>query len=233
MGDVSHVKPPGKQTRAERAEGTRRRMIDAARVLFVSQGYSATTMDQIATSAGNAVQSVYYTFRTKGHLLCEVVEVTAAGENDPTPVIQRPWAQAMLSATSAQRVLALAVEHGTAIFERAASLWPAILAAAETDRYVEQYWSDVATKRRVGQARMVDRLAELGALRPDVDLQRATDVVVLLIGHQVFGELVRDAGWRVPEYKAWLFGTLVQQLLTQSRLEAGAVYDMSFAPHLP
>lgn len=229
---MTQVKPPIKQTRAERAKETRRRMVAAAREMFVSQGYAATTMEQIAATAGVAVQTVYYTFRTKGQLLCEVVEVTAAGEEDPTPVIQRPWAQAMLSAPSAQRVLALGVEHGTAIFERAAPLWPAVRAATEADSYVEQYWRNVTAGRRAGQTRIIDRLAELGALRPDLDRQRATDVVVLLIGHQVFSELVQDSGWSVPEYKAWLFRTLVQQLLKRTRLEVQAADDLSFAAHL-
>jgi hypothetical protein len=48
-------------------------------------------LDQIAVGARVAVQTVYYTFKTKGALLAEVVEVTAAGENDPVPVFQRPW----------------------------------------------------------------------------------------------------------------------------------------------
>jgi TetR/AcrR family transcriptional regulator, regulator of autoinduction and epiphytic fitness len=207
-------------------------MVHAARDHFIAQGYATTTMEQIAATAGVAVQTVYYTFKTKGQLLCEVVEVTAAGEDEPTPVIQRPWVLTMLSETSPQRVLALCVEHGTAIFDRAAPLWPAVGAAAEADPYVEQYWRDVAAKRRAGQARMVGRLAEIGALRSDLDSQRATDVVVVLVSHQVFRELVHDSGWTVRDYKAWLFKTLVQQLLTRTRLDARALSDLSFAQHL-
>ena len=109
-------------------------MLDSARVLFISDGYAATTMDRIAGDAGVAVQTLYYTFRTKGQLLCEVVEVTAAGDRTPRPVAERAWAQEMLTATSGQRVLALAVEHGADIFVRAAPLWPAIAAASGDPR---------------------------------------------------------------------------------------------------
>ena len=92
MGAVKGANP----SRADRARQTRRRMLESARELFVTEGYAATTMDRIADQAGVAVQTLYYTFRTKGKLLCEVVEATAAGEDDPPPVAQRPWMQKML-----------------------------------------------------------------------------------------------------------------------------------------
>ena len=126
----------------------------------------------------------------------------------------------MLTATSGQRVLALAVEHGADIFVRAAPLWPAV-AAATADPHVEQYWQRVAANRRAGQARMVARLAELGALRHGLTPDRATDLVVVLFGHDVFRSLVSEAGWSVPEYKAWLLTTLAQQLLQRDIVPGG------------
>ena len=85
-------------SRAGRALATRRRMLATAQELFVQQGYAATTVEQIAADAGVAVQTVYYTFRTKGLLLRELVEVTAAGQELPAPVMERAWAREMLSA---------------------------------------------------------------------------------------------------------------------------------------
>ncbi|PWK80956.1 TetR family transcriptional regulator [Lentzea atacamensis] len=220
---------PVKPTRAERARQTRRRMIDAARGLFVGQGYAATTMDQIAAEAGVAVQTVYYTFRTKGQLLAEVVEVTAAGEDHPVPVPARAWVREMLSATSGQRVLALGVEHGTAIYERVAALWPAVGAAAAADPAVNDYWRGVTTDRRSGQRAMVARIAELGELRPGLGVDRATDLVVVLVGHDVYHGLVEDARWSVTAYRAWLFTTLAGQLLVSGETDPDAVSGLSFA----
>ena len=222
------VKSAKTTTRADRARQTRRRMLDRARELFVTEGYAATTMERIADEAGVAVQTLYYTFRTKGLLLREVIEVTAAGEEDAPPVAQRAWMQEMLTATSGQRVLALGVEHGTDIFVRAAPLWPAVAAAAAADPDVERYWQGVTANRRAGQSRMVARLAELGALRRGLDPDRATDLIVVLFGHDVFRSLVSEAGWDVVEYKAWLFTTLVQQLLQQQRLAPTAFSDLSY-----
>jgi AcrR family transcriptional regulator len=207
-------------------------MLDRARELFVTAGYAATTMERIADEAGVAVQTVYYTFGSKGQLLREVIEVTAAGEEDAGPVAQRAWMQEMLTAKSGQRVLALAVEHGTDIFERAAPLWPVVATAAAADPDVERYWRGVAADRRAGQARMVSRLTELSALRAGLELDRATDLVVVLFGHDVFRSLISDASWTVIDYKAWLFTTLVQQLLRQQRLAPTAFSDLSYGDRL-
>lgn len=227
MGPVKRGQP----TRTDRARQTRRRMLDSARELFVTQGYAETTMERIAEEAGVAVQTLYYTFQTKGQLLCEVVEVTAAGEPDPVPAARRPWMQEMLTETSGQRILALGVEHGTDIFERAAPLWPVVMAATADPR-VEQYWRGVTANRRAGQGRMVARLDQLGALRGGLDPDRATDLVAVLFGHDVFRSLVVEANWSVPDYKAWIFSALVQQLLQRPRLTPTAIADLSYGPLL-
>ena len=88
------------------------------------------------------------------------------GDLDRTAVV--PAKDAL--AVSAQRVLALAVEHGTAIYERVAGLWPAVTAAAGSGPYVDQYWQRVAAGRHAGQGRINTRIAEPGSLRPGLDL---------------------------------------------------------------
>lgn len=204
-------------------------MRDSARSLFVAQGYANTTMAQISTHADVAVQTLYYTFQTKGKLLIELVEVVAAGgESVPVPVPQREWFRQMMSATSPQRVLALSVEHGTQIYERVAHLWPA-LAEAASDPDVARYWEGVTTGRRNAQRGQAVRLADLGALKPGLDIERATDVLFLLAGHDPYRCLVQEAAWPIVEYRSWLFITLVQQLLAAPSIEPEAVADLSFA----
>src|SRR5215216_2875086 len=51
--------------RQEQARFTRQRILEAARRLFVSRGYSTVTIDEIAREAGVAYQTVYAVFRTK------------------------------------------------------------------------------------------------------------------------------------------------------------------------
>jgi AcrR family transcriptional regulator len=208
-------------------------MLDTARDLFVGEGYPATTMERIAAQAGVAVQTLYYTFRTKAQLLCEVMDSTAAGEPQPAPIAQRSWMTEVMTTPSGHRALALALEHGTDIFERAAPLWPALRAASALDPYVAEYWQRVATQRRGDMGRLVARLADTGALRDDIDRETATDLMFVLISHDTYRGLVQQAEWTLPAYKAWLFTTLTQQLTRPGKIPRDATSDLSFHHLLP
>ncbi|HKH55797.1 MAG TPA: helix-turn-helix domain-containing protein, partial [Propionibacteriaceae bacterium] len=107
---MEDVKAPVRQTRRARARATQNRIIDHAYRLFSASGYPSTTMETIAAEAGVATQTVYYFFRTKALLLQQVVEVAAAGEAHPLPVMERPWMRQILTENNARRALALIVE---------------------------------------------------------------------------------------------------------------------------
>jgi AcrR family transcriptional regulator len=56
-----------------RREMTRRRLYDAAVTLIAEQGFSATTVDEIAERAGVAKGTVYYNFGSKSDLFTELL----------------------------------------------------------------------------------------------------------------------------------------------------------------
>lgn len=220
----------GRTTRRDRARATRLRIIEKAHELFVQRGYAAATMGDIAQAAGVAVQTVYYTFRTKSLLLREVIEVAGAGQPDPVPVDARAWMHDVLTADSGDRALALAIEHGVDIYARAAPLWPALHAARVSDPEVEQYFRTLATNRRAGMGRMVEHLGALAYLREGLARERATDIVYALFSHETFLALTQDAGWTLPEYKWWLFLTLRAQLADPAEVAPEATAGLSYHP---
>jgi len=61
-------------TQAERRRATRAALVKAARILFGRRGFRATTIDQIAESAGVAKGAVYHHFPTKVNLFEAVLE---------------------------------------------------------------------------------------------------------------------------------------------------------------
>lgn len=61
-------------SRQTQKEATRRRVMDAARELFDSQGYQGTTIREIARSAGVSVGSVFTTFASKYDVLSQVMQ---------------------------------------------------------------------------------------------------------------------------------------------------------------
>ena len=224
MGDV---KGTG-LSRRDRAAATRLRILTSAHDLFVEQEYAGTTMDEIAARAGVAVQTVYYTFRTKGLLLREVVEHAGAGRMDAPAVDERPWMQEALSENSGDRALAVAVEHGVDIYVRAAPLWRSLHAAAISDPEVDTYVQAMAAGRRAGMGALVARLHALGYLRKGLTPDRATDLVYALFTHETFLALTRDAQWTTEEYKAWQYPTLRWQLAGATDTGRDALRSLSY-----
>src|SRR5688500_9224758 len=108
--------------RADQAGATRRRIIDRAAALFVEQGYAATTLEQIGRAAGVAVQTVYFHFRNKATVLKEVVDVLAVGDDEPVPLLERPWAERMRREPDDRRALAIWLRNSRAVFGRVAPI---------------------------------------------------------------------------------------------------------------
>src|ERR1700686_4183148 len=90
----------------ERSE-TRRRVVDAARELFLSRGYVATTMADIAREAGVALQSVYTAGQSKADLLHLVTDVAVAGDDQAVMLIDRPEFVAVAAESNAVRQVQL------------------------------------------------------------------------------------------------------------------------------
>jgi AcrR family transcriptional regulator len=113
--------------RKERALATRRRVLAAAYRLFCQRGYVATTMDAIAAEAGVAVQTLYFTFHTKGAILSETLGATITGfdkwmkppavppeprDGEPPPLDLHEWYERFTAEPDARAALALFVHHG-------------------------------------------------------------------------------------------------------------------------
>src|SRR3954447_15305640 len=83
--------------RQEQSRETRRRIVSAARDLFVAKGYGRTTMSEVARQAGVAVETVYAAFRNKPGLLREVWYVGFRGDDDDVRLLERPEMRAVLA----------------------------------------------------------------------------------------------------------------------------------------
>ncbi|MFJ3306360.1 TetR/AcrR family transcriptional regulator [Streptomyces sp. NPDC086549] len=61
-------------SRAESQERTRERLVATARDLFLHNGYGATSLSEVAETAGYSKGAVYSNFRGKGHLCLAVLD---------------------------------------------------------------------------------------------------------------------------------------------------------------
>jgi len=207
--EMPPVKTSKTPTRKERAAATRQKIVAAATTLFAERGYQATTMSEIARSAGVAVQTVHFVFHTKAALLNEAFETAVLGELGPPP--QQPWFRALAQERDGRKLLASVVENVTPIAERAAPLSRVIRAAPDDD--AAAVWERQEYLRRDGYQHIIGLLAADGRLRPELSVEYATDILMFILGPDSHQILINDHGWTVEHWKSWATETLAQQLL--------------------
>ena len=212
-GDALTAAQSKSQTRRERALATRRRMIGAAYRLFCEKGYVATTMEAIAREADVAVPTLYFTFRTKGAILGEALGAAVMGFDEPVGPEDSSWYEEFQAEPDARRALRILVENSTPILRRVGPLMAATYAAANDPEVVSVY--ELGEKRRhEGYRAIVQMLVRKGGLRPGLTVARATDILLVLLGPQLFDALANGRGWSVAECNRWIVEVLSQQLLT-------------------
>ncbi|MGK3204150.1 TetR/AcrR family transcriptional regulator [Amycolatopsis sp. MEPSY49] len=201
-------------TRAEQARATRRRILDATYRLLLENGYAATTIKAVAGEAGVSIDTVYKAFGTKGNLIKGVYDVVLAGDDEPTPLMERPVWREFAAETSAVEKLHKYAAVCRMLSVRLSPLLALLLSAARSGNPELAAFADtIEGERLVGAGAVVRALTEIGGLRADLGFERARDIVWTLNSPQVYQLLVGGRGWTDDEYETWLAGTLTAQLI--------------------
>src|SRR3954468_17423762 len=116
--DAPRARAGQRRTRAQQARATRGRIIAAAPAQFVRRGYGATLLEQVAEQAGVAVQTVYFHFGNKRTLLKEALDVAAVGDDEPVPLLERPWLTQIQEETDPRRIIERWLVTSRAILDR-------------------------------------------------------------------------------------------------------------------
>jgi len=202
---MSRVK--GESKRAEKARQTRRRMLEAARELFVEQGYGATALQDVADRAGVAVQTIYFTFGNKRSLLKEVMEVAVAGDDEPVATMDRAWFRDAMAAETAAEQLRLHV-HGTRqVMGRVAEILDVVRAAAAADP--ELHGQAEQTPRFAVMLAAAEVLVTKPGVRADLSAGLAADVLYALLSPELYLLLIRDRGWPPEQWEQLTYDSLV------------------------
>ena len=198
--------------RGSRARATRRRIIDAAAQLFVAEGYTTTTLEQIAERAGVAVQTVYFHFGNKRTLLKEAVDVAAVGDDEPVPLLERPLYRQLAGERDPHRLLAAWTSGGREIFTRVAPIMAVVRDAAGADPDMAAQWRTNQQQRATAYAVFAQQLTDLGALKAELSAQDAVDILLALVSFEVY-LILTERGWSPQRWEKWMATTLTGALL--------------------
>jgi AcrR family transcriptional regulator len=187
------------ELRAEQAQRTRERIMQAAAHEFGTSGYQATTMAAIARSAGVSTETVKAA-GSKAELLIRSFETVFALQEGADSLADSPAAAGLLDAREAT-VLNGVIASANA---RSRRLWTQLVAASLSDRLVDQALQRLLASRRRDYRLLVDELDARGLVRPDVDAELAAAELSFLMSPEGYQQLVDQTGWTETRYREWL-----------------------------
>ena len=199
--------------RSERARRTRRRILDAARDLFVERGYVGTTIVAVADRADVSPETIYSTFGNKRALLSAVVDVTIAGSEGAGPILEQDWVGRLRTEPDPHRRMRLLAKQGRAILERRAEIDAVVRGAAASDPEVDALRRLGDAQRHAGQRQLLAIVAGPEGLRADLDPLAAADILYAIGSPETYRLLVADRGWSGKGFERWYSDTLDRLLL--------------------
>jgi AcrR family transcriptional regulator len=213
---------PGGQARTRLA---RTAVIQAARVLFLEDGYAVTTVEAVSGRSGVPPATVYRLFASKLGILRALLDVSVAGDDDPVPLADRPGARALLQEPDPRTQLAGFAGLTRGIMARAEPVYRILVSAAGSDPGAAALLARQTRQREQGQGHIARSLARAGSLRPDLGEREAADIIHALMSPEVYRLLVTDRGWPPGRYERWLGDALISQLLRPASDEAAPRRD--------
>lgn len=176
-------------------------------------------MQDVADTAGVAVQTMYYTFKTKAQLLADVEMLAVLGDRPSAEWRNTPLATGLLGAATVDELVAAFVAADTNIKTRLAPFTVAVGAALPSD-------PEAVARRESGRDEFfrlfIDRLASRHGLRPGMSAERALDILRVVDSLPAFIELTTRRGWTLQQWQSWLIATIETQFLAEKNPETGA-----------
>jgi AcrR family transcriptional regulator len=199
--------------RRQQAAATRQGILEAAERLFERRGYPATTMEQVAAEAGVSLKTVYVVFATKSGLLRALWDLRLKGDQEDPGVAERPWYREVLEEPDPGRQLRGNARNARLVKQRIAGVLKVLRSAAPVDPDAEALWRLIQNDFYANQRVVVESVAAKGALRPGLDVARATDLLWTLNHPDVWLLLVGERGWTPGQWERWFADTACTQLL--------------------
>jgi len=190
--------------RQKQALSTRRSILDAALRLFLKRGYGATTMPQIARSAGIALDTVYASVGKKPKLFRLLVETAISGVDAAVPAEEREYVRAIRAERDTVAKLRIYCSALREIQQRLAPVFRVLRAAAPMDRELARLWKEISQRRARNMRLFAEDLAATGQLRPGLTIEDVADTIWSMNSPEFYLLLVEERGWTARRFEAWL-----------------------------
>ena len=198
--------------RAERAAATRLAVLVAARELFTSQGYVATTVAQVAERAQVSVDTLYASVGRKPQLLLAAHDMVLAGSDEPVPAEDRDYVVAVRRAEGAGAKINVYAEALGRLLPEVVPLSNALRVAGANDPECQAVWEALNARRAVNMRRFAADLRFTGELRDDLTDDDVADLVWSMNSPEYY-LLVTATGRTPADYAAFVADVWTRVLL--------------------
>lgn len=208
--DDAPSRPYRSAVRTQAARRTRLAVIEAARELFVSQGYGATTVDAIAARAGVGRATVFKSVGGKPALMQAAHHAAIVGSDDPRPPHETGLADRWAGVTGAVPLLEAYVRVVADVFEAAGPIHEAMVQASSDSAELRDRLAELDRERHEAAVRTAELLRD--ELRAGLTVERAADVLWVHNDPLLWQSLHARRGWTKAEFSDWLARSLRAQL---------------------
>ncbi len=202
------TRPYRSARRSGQAEETRQRILAAARRLFTTRGYGATTIEAIAEKAGVAAPTVYAGFGAKRGILLALLDQMARDAD-----VDRLNAALADETADPRAQLRARVAFTTRFYSGGIDLIQIARTVSGVEPDLAAMWSEGEGRRYRSVSATVEGWGRAGALRRGLTVRKAIDVFWALGGPDVFRLLVVERKWSRRAFETWLTGALEEALL--------------------
>jgi AcrR family transcriptional regulator len=212
-------RPYRSDRRRKQAAATRDTILDAARLLFSQRGYSGTTVEAIAESAGVAAITVYSTFGSKRALLARLVDLAVAGDEEAVELLQREEPRHVLGLSDQRSQIQHFARDIAQRMERVAPLLEVLSHAARTEPEIAELLEQLLRQRLAGMRAFTGALRRNGPLRDGMSAAKAAETVWAMTSAEIVLLTSRHLGWTRKQFVEWLDRSLASLLLVPTRQE--------------
>lgn len=188
--------------RADQAQETRRRILHAARDLFIDSGYARTTIVEIARAAGVSKESVYAIFKNKPTILRRVWDITIGGDDEDVLFHERPAIARIRAEPLLARRLEMQAVLNTETSRRITPFMMALRGAAGADRAAAEMLAEIDRQRYEGLGFMAREATATGQLA--ISEAECHDLMWATTDGVLWHRLVVERGWGDERFAAYL-----------------------------
>jgi AcrR family transcriptional regulator len=197
------------QARADSAEETRKRILDAARALFGRRGIDRVTIAEIGAKADVAASTVYAAFSSKTGIIRALMERALFGARF------RSAQELLAGVTDPVKLVELTPRVARAVYESESLELGLLRNASGFSPELRKVEEEFERIRYAMQERRLRALLDAGKARKGLSFEEARRILWTLTSRELYRKLVDEGGFSPARYEEWLSQTLLEALVAQ------------------